>query len=155
MCFVKCLTVCQQTVTVFAFICLFPCLSLYIGTGCKICCTLALWGESLTREFEQNGFVFNESCNGNVLIYDPRLPNRASFIDTLTIYNTWIRKALTDAMALFLSFTCPWKGWTLTPTPLMDRYKRCILCRRSREGAGRQETRIKQMKNVILHQELD
>ena len=46
------------------------------------------WGESLTREFEQNGFVFNESCNGNVLIYDPRLPNRASFIDTLTIYNT-------------------------------------------------------------------
>ena len=88
MCFVKCLTVCQQTVTVFAFICLFPCLSLYIGTGYKICCKWALGGESLTREFEQNGFVFIESCNGNVLIYDPQLPNHTSFIGTLTIHNT-------------------------------------------------------------------
>ena len=37
---------------------------------------------------------------------------------------------------------------------LMDRDKRCILCRRSREGVGRQETWIKQMTNVILHQEI-
>ena len=45
-----------------------------------------LWGgESLTREFEQNGF--NLSLR-HMLINDPRLPNPASFIGTLTIHNT-------------------------------------------------------------------
>ena len=73
------------------------CLHLYVSfhaclfileLGAKFAANGLLGGESLTREFEQNGFVFIESCNGSLLIYDPRLPNRASFIDTLTIYNT-------------------------------------------------------------------
>ena len=41
-------------------------------------------------------------------IYDPQLPNHlSSFIGTLTIHNTQTRKALTNAMALPLWFTCP------------------------------------------------
>ena len=50
--------------------------------GAKFAENGLLGGESLTREFEQNGFVFIESCNVicNMLIYDPQLPNRAHLL---------------------------------------------------------------------------
>ena len=72
------------------------CLHLYVSfhvclftleLGAKFAENGLLGGESLTREFEQNGFVFIESCNGNMLIHDSQLPSRASLIDTLTMYS--------------------------------------------------------------------